>query len=113
MEDEMEEEYTSKNFDHSQQAYAREAKTLRKQVDKELERTKIELSKLSHQDFDCEHDAQEQLRRWAKSLKYHRVMNIQTTIRHVKKGRGRPRLNEHLDKKHRIKKNLPNDIFDG
>lgn len=36
----------------SQQAYAKEEKTLKKQISKEFERAKIELGKLSHQDFD-------------------------------------------------------------
>jgi transposase len=94
---------------HSQQAHAREEKTLRKQVCKEFERTKIELGKLSHQDFDCEHDAHEQLRRWAQTLKYHHILTAQITARRIKQGRGRPRLNEPLDQKYRIQGELQED----
>src|SRR5271156_4537474 len=95
---------------HSEQAHAREKKTLRRQVLKEFERAKIEIGKLSHQDFDCEHDAHEQLRRWAKGLKYHHILTVQVTARHVKQGRGRPRLNETLDQKYRIQGELQEDV---
>jgi transposase len=94
----------------SEQAHTREKKTLRRQVLKEFERAKIELGKLSHQDFDCEHDAYEQLRRWAKGLKYHHILTVQVTARHVKQGRGRPRLNETLDQKYRIQGELEEDV---
>jgi len=94
---------------HSQQAHAREEKTLRKQVRKEFERAKIEITKLSHQDFDCEHDAHEQLRRWAQNLKYHHILTAQIAVRHVKQGRGRPRLNEPLEQKYRIQGELQED----
>ena len=94
---------------HSQQAYAREEKTLRKQVCKEFERAKIELRKLSHQDFDCEHDAHKQLTRWAKRLKYHQIVAVQIVSRDVKQKRGRPRLNEPLGQKYRIQGELQED----
>ena len=93
----------------SQQAYAREEKTLKKQVQKEFDRAKIDLNKLSHQEFDCEHDAREQLKRWAQKLKYHRVLISKIVSRHVKKGRGRPRLNEPLNQKYRIQGELQED----
>lgn len=96
---------------HSQQAHLREEKTLRKRIRKELERAKIELNKLSHQDFDCEHDAQEQLKRWARELKYHFISTVQIAVRRTKKqGRGRPRLEEHLDQKYRIQGELQEDF---
>jgi len=94
---------------HSQQAYAREEKTLRKHVCKEFEQAKKELRKLSHQDFDCEQDAHEHLRRWAKHLKYHRLFTTQIISRHIKQGRGRPCLNESLDLKYRIQGELQED----
>lgn len=94
---------------HSQQAYVREEKTLRKQIHKEYERAKIELNKLSHQDFDCEYDAHAQLQRWVKNLKYHHILTVQVKTRHVKPGRGRPRLNEPLDHKYRIQGELGED----
>ena len=94
---------------HSQQARAREEKTLRKLIRKEFERAKIELGKLSHQDFDCEHDAHEQLKRWAKNLKYHHILTVQITTRQVKQGRGRPRLNEPLNQKYHIQGELQED----
>lgn len=93
----------------SQQAHAREEKTLKKQIQKEFERAKIDLNKLSHQDFDCEHDAREQLKRWAQQLKYHQVLTGKIVARHVKQGRGRPRLNEALDQKYRIQGELQED----
>lgn len=86
----------------SEQAHSREEKTLKKQVQKEFKQAKIDLNKLSHQDFDCEYDAREQCRRWAQKLKYHQVIMRKMTVRSVKQGRGRPRLNEPLDQKYRI-----------
>ena len=94
---------------HSEQAHSREEKTLRRQVFKEFERAKLEIGKLSHQDFDCEHDAHECLKRWAKSLKYHSISNIQVSVRRVKVGRGRPRLNEALHEKYRIQGEIQED----
>jgi transposase len=94
---------------HSEQAHAREEKALRKQIRKEFERAKIELGKLSHQDFDCAHDAHEQLRRWGKNLKYHHILTTQIIARHVKQGRGRPHLNQLLDQKYRIQGELKED----
>ena len=94
---------------HSEQAHTREKKTLRRQVLKECERAKIELGKLSHQDFDCEQDAHEELRRWAKDLKYHHILTVQVTARHIKQGRGRARLNETLAQKYRIQGELQED----
>lgn len=94
---------------YSQQAYVREEKTLRKQIRKELERAKVELGKLTHQDFDCECDAREQLKRWGQNLKYHHIQRVEITARHVKQGRGRPRLNEPLDQKYRIQGELQED----
>lgn len=93
----------------SQQAYDREEKTLKKQVQKELERAKIDLNKLSYQDFDCEHDAREQLRRWSEELNYHQVLTGKMIARGVKQGRGRPRLNEPLNQKYRIQGELQED----
>jgi transposase len=94
---------------HSEQAYVREEKNLRKQVVKEYERAKIDLGKRSHQDFDCEDDAREQLKRWAKGLKYHRIGTVKVITRQIKLGRGRPRLNEILDQKFRIQADLQAD----
>jgi transposase len=94
---------------HSQHAYAREEKALKKQVQKEFERAQIDLNKLSHQDFDCEHDARDQLKRWAQTLKYHQVLVGKMIVRSVKQGRGRPRLNESLDQKYRIQGELQED----
>lgn len=87
---------------YSKQAYLREEKTLRKQVNKENERKNAELKKLCSQEFDCEKDAENHLKSWAKGLKYHCVANMEISSRHVKKGRGRPRLNEILENKYQI-----------
>jgi transposase len=94
---------------YSQVAHCREEKTLRKQVRKEFERAKVELNKLSCRDFDCEHDAEKQLKSWAQGLKYHHILTTRVTARGVKQGRGRPRLNECLDQKYRIQGELQED----
>ncbi len=94
---------------HSEQAYSREEKTLRKQICKEWERAKIELGKISRQDFDCECDAREELKRWEQKLKYHQILNVQIIVKQIKQGRGRPRLNEPLEQKYRIQGELQED----
>ena len=95
---------------HSQQAHAREEKTLKKQIQKEFELAMRELNKLSHEEFECEHDACEQLKKWAQKLKYHQVFQSKMVTRHVKQGRGRPRLNEPLKQKYRIQAELQQDV---
>ena len=94
---------------YSEQAHIREEKTLRKQAVKEFEKKNSELKKISIQEFDCEEDAKKTFHRWAKGLKYHRVANIQIISRHVKTGRGRPRLGESLSKSYRIVAEIEED----
>lgn len=76
---------------YSEQAYAREAKTLKKRIQKERDEANRELRRLSRMDFDCEKDAQEALRRWAKKLKYHVLEEVTSTSKRIKEGKGRPR----------------------
>lgn len=95
---------------YSQQAYLREEKTLRKNVAKEFEKKRVELKKLCAQEFDCEKDAKKNLERWSKGLKYQRLAKIQISSRHVKKGRGRPRLGEVLVNKYQIVAEIEEDL---
>lgn len=94
---------------YSEHAYTREAKSLKRQILKEKEKKIQELKKLSHQDFDCEEDAKKNLERWAKTLKYHLIKDIQVSSRQVKNGRGRPRLNEVLTHRYQITGTLEED----
>lgn len=95
---------------YSQQAYIREEKTLKKQVIKEFEKRKIELKKLCAQEFDCEKDAKKNLERWGKQLRYHQITKMQINSRHIKIGRGRPRLNEVLTNKYQITAEIEEDL---
>jgi transposase len=94
---------------YSEQAYAREAKTLKKRIQKEKDEASRELRKLSHMDFDCEKDAQEALRRWGKKLKYHILEEITSTSKRIKKGKGRPRADASEAYRYRISAVLKED----
>jgi transposase len=94
---------------YSEQAYLREEKTLKKQVIKEFEKKQAELKKLCAQEFDCEKDAEKNLNRWSKGLKYHHLAKIQINSRRVKNGKGRPRLNEVLVNKYQIVAEIEED----
>jgi transposase len=94
---------------YSDQAYSREAKTLKKQIQKEQERANRELSKLSRMDFDCEKDAQEALSRWSKKLKYHILEQMTIVSKRVKEGKGRPRADASVMHRHRITAILKED----
>jgi transposase len=110
--EDLEPGYTSKQrwlLVRSDQAYEREAKTLKKQIQKEQGMASRELNKLSHMDFDCEKDAQEILSRWSKKLKYHILEEITTTSKRVKTGKGRPRADAPLSYRHRITAVLKED----
>jgi transposase len=95
----------------SDQAYLREAKTLKKQIQKEQEQATRELSKWSHTDFDCEKDAQEALSRWSKKLKYHILEGIAITSKRVKNGKGRPKADALATYRHRITAVLKEDTI--
>jgi transposase len=94
---------------HSDQAYAQEEKTLKKQIQKERDQATRELKKWSHTDFDCEKDAQEALRRWSKKLKYHVLEGVKLMSKRIKEGRGRPKVDEPLINCYRITAELKED----
>jgi transposase len=94
---------------HSDQAYEREAKSLKKQIQKEQEAASQELSKFSHMEFDCEKDAQEALSRLAKKLKYHVFKEMTTASKRVKIGKGRPRADAPLIHRYRMRAVLKED----
>ncbi len=74
---------------HSEQAYLRGEKTLKKQIQKEKDQATRKLNQQSRINFDCEKDAREALSRWVKKLKYHDQGEIILTK--TKVGKGRPR----------------------
>lgn len=79
---------------YSEQAYAREEKTLKRQIQKEKDLKTRELNQLSRAYFACEKDAKEALLRWEKKLKYHCLEEITVTSKKVHKGKGRPKTDE-------------------
>jgi transposase len=111
-------EFTSKYGDveqrwllvYSEEAYAREAKTLKRQIQKEKDEANKELRKLSRTDFDCENDAQETLSRCGKKLKYHVFEESTITSKRVKQGKGRPRANTAVTHRYRISAILKEDL---
>ncbi|MCB1110476.1 MAG: IS1634 family transposase, partial [Chlamydiia bacterium] len=86
----------------SEQAYLREAKTLKKWIQKEKDRAVRELKQWSHTDFDCEKDAKTALSRWEKKLKYHMLEETTITSTRVKQGRGRPKADAPAAYRYRI-----------
>ena len=90
----------------SQHAKEREEKTLKKQIAKELKKKQVELNKYFIQDFDCEEDSKKSLERWAKSLKYCKLTDIEILSKNYKEGKGRPRSDEVVEKRYRIKATL-------
>jgi transposase len=87
---------------HSDQAYQREAKTLKKRIQKEKELAIKEVKSWSRVDFDCEKDAREALLRWEKKLRYHHLEEITITSTKIKKGKGRPKKDAPLAYRYRI-----------
>jgi transposase len=73
----------------SEQAYERESKTLRRQVDKEQKTLEKELKRLKSLTFDCEQDALKALERLKKSFKYHQAQLQEMRVQNTKQGRGR------------------------
>jgi transposase len=75
---------------HSEKAAARELKTLQRQIQKERDAYEKVLWHLSNKDFKCEHDAVQAGIGEIKSLKYHQVTWVTTTVeKHA--GAGRPK----------------------
>ncbi|VAW80995.1 Uncharacterized DUF4277-domain-containing protein, perhaps a transposase, partial [hydrothermal vent metagenome] len=75
----------------SEQAQARELKTLEKQIVKELKTQLKELKQLSSETFGCIRDAQAAIVSFEKRLKYHKCIDIAVIKKRVKKGKGRPK----------------------
>ena len=94
---------------YSEQAYLREEKTLKKQIQKEKERKTRELNQWSRTDFDCEKDAKEALLRWSSKLKYHCLEEITVESKKVHGGKGRPKEGASVSYRYRIKTTLKED----
>ncbi len=94
---------------YSEQAHLREAKTLKKKIQKEKDQAESELKRWSHTDFDCEKDSREALSRWGKQLKYHILEGITITRIRVKEGKGRPRADTPPTYRYRITAMLKED----
>ena len=94
---------------YSEQAYQREAKTLKKRIGKELEERSKDLRKFCAEEFDCPNDAETALKRWGKGLKYHKIEEAHISERSIKQGKGRPRSGDLLQKKYRIQASLAED----
>ena len=93
----------------SEQAYLREEKTLKKQIQREKEEKMIELNRLARTDFDCENDSKEALLRWGNKLKYHSLDEITIESTKVHEGKGRPKAGGPVTYRHRIKTTLKED----
>ena len=94
---------------HSEQAYQREVKTLKRRINKELEERSKDLRKFCSEEFDCPNDAEAALKRWSKGIKYHKIEEMHISERRVKQGKGRPRSEDLLEKKYRIQASLVED----
>ncbi|OGN57547.1 MAG: hypothetical protein A3C42_00290, partial [Chlamydiae bacterium RIFCSPHIGHO2_02_FULL_45_9] len=94
----------------SEQAYLREEKTLKKQIQREKEQKTVELNRWARTDFDCENDAKEALLRCGKKLKYHCLDEITIESTKVHAGKGRPKAGASVTYRHRIKTTLKEDV---
>ena len=90
----------------SEQAYAREEKTLKRKVCKEFEEKTKELKKIGQETFACVKDAQTAIARFEKNLKYHQCIGITITEKRIKSGRGRPQKDMALDVVYKIHASL-------
>ncbi|MCI0619107.1 IS1634 family transposase, partial [bacterium] len=94
---------------YSEQAYLREEKTLKRQIQKEKEQQERELNRWSRTDFDCENDAKEALLRWSKKFKYHHLGEIEIVSKKTYEGKGRPKPETPMTYRYRIKTLLKED----
>jgi transposase len=94
---------------YSEQAYIREEKTLRRQVQKENQLQTRELNRWLSTDFDCENDAKEAVLRWGKKLKYHCLEEIEVTSKKTHKGKGRRKTGAPVTYHYRISVKLKED----
>lgn len=91
---------------YSEQAFTREKKTLEKRINKELETKKKEIKALSFKEFDCECDAKRALSDLEKKCKYHKISEMHVNQIKVKSGRGRPKKDELVIMKYKIRSEL-------
>lgn len=82
----------------SEKAYAREMKTLKKQVQKEKEQIEKQLWHLFKQGFNCKKDAVQALQKLQKKWRYHTIQDVKVTVKKRKTsgGRGRPKNTDSL-----------------
>ncbi len=94
---------------YSEQAYVREAKTVKKRIQKEKDEANRELKRWLHTDFDCEKDAKEALLRWGKRLKYHTLEEITLSSKRINTSKGRPKADAPAIYRHRAITTLQED----
>jgi len=94
---------------HSEQAYLREEKTLKKRIQKESEEKTKELNRWMRTDFDCEKDAKEALLRWSRKLKYHCLDEITIESKKIYTGKGRPKSDALVTCRYRLRTALKED----
>ena len=75
---------------HSLSAAEREAKTLKRRLDKESEQAQKSLRKLGRQHFHCQEDALEAAEQWQKQWKWHHLDSIQVKKNKKHDQAGRP-----------------------
>src|SRR3989344_3662872 len=75
----------------SEQAYLREEKTLKKQIQREKEQKTVELNRWARTDFDCENDAKEALLRCGKKLNNASFASLDRKSTRLHAGKGRPK----------------------
>ena len=94
---------------YSEQAFTREKKSLERRINKEFETQKKAIRALSLKEFDCECDAKRALGTLEKKFKYHKVGEIYINQNKVKSGRGRPKKDEQVTMRYKIKSELCED----
>jgi len=93
----------------SEQAYAREEKTLEKRVHKEHGEKARELNRWSQTDFECEKDAKDAVLRWSKKLKYHCLGQVEIITKKVYQRKGRPKAEAPVTYRYRVETQLKKD----
>lgn len=78
----------------SEQAYAREEKTLNKNIRKEHERIEKDLWHLANRVFNCPEDSIKALENLTKKWKYHHVKSYEVNTANKTQKRGRPKRND-------------------
>jgi transposase len=73
---------------YSEQAYQKQVKTLERTIDKAQTKAEQGLKKLSHQQFQCQADADQAVQQLVRSWRYHEVdYTIEAVTRYPRKGR--------------------------